>query len=90
MLPVTIAVASIGFTEVYLYGDPVVSEGVFVEPELKVDANRDGKVNSVDLQLVVGGLLGTSAPGVDPDVNGDGSEDAADVQTTINYILEKR
>lgn len=90
VLPVTVAVASNGVTDFYLYGDPVVSEGVFVEADLKVDANGDGKVNSVDLQLVVGGLLGTARPGVDPDVNGDGSEDAADVQTTINFILEKR
>ncbi len=90
VLPVTIAVASNGITDFYLYGDPVVSESVFIEAELKVDANGDGKVNSVDLQLVVGGLLGTARPGVDPDVNGDGSEDAADVQTTINFILEKR
>ncbi|MCC6793584.1 MAG: M4 family metallopeptidase [Candidatus Hydrogenedentes bacterium] len=90
VLPATVPVGSYGDQLIYLYGDVKRSKVVTIQPDLKVDTNGDGKVNSVDLQLVVGGLLGTPGTGIDPDVNGDGSEDAADVQTTINYILEKR
>lgn len=90
VLPSTIPVGTFAGQNVYLRGEPVLSKGVTIEPDLKVDANGDGKVNSVDVQLVVGGLLGTAGPGIDPDVNGDGKEDASDIQTTINYILEKR
>ncbi|MCC6155201.1 MAG: hypothetical protein IT367_15645, partial [Candidatus Hydrogenedentes bacterium] len=90
VLPATVPVGSYGDQLIYLYGDVKRSKIVTIQPDLKVDTNGDGKVNSVDLQLVVGGLLGTPGADVDPDVNGDGREDAADVQTTINYILEKR
>lgn len=90
VVPSTIQVGSLGSENVYLIGSPVLSNAVTIQPDNKVDANGDGKVNAVDLQLVVRGLLGTADAGIDPDVNGDGRQDASDVQTTINYILEKR
>jgi len=90
IVPATIQVGAIGSENVYLRGEVVQSPKVTILPNLKVDANGDGKVNAVDLQLVVRGLLGTGEPGIDPDVNGDGYEDASDVQSTINYILTKQ
>ncbi len=90
VLPATIPIDSLGGQPIFLRGAPVLSDSVTIEADVKLDTNGDGKVNSVDVQLVVRGLLGTSGPGVDPDVNGDGKEDASDIQTTINYILEKQ
>lgn len=71
----------------YLRGNLAQSPIRQIQPDLKVDMNGDGKVNSVDLQLVVGSILGTGHPDIDGDVNGDGLVDATDVQSTVNYIL---
>jgi hypothetical protein len=90
VLPSTVPIGSYGGQPLYLWGAPAFSKAVTIQADMKLDTNGDGKVNSVDVQLVVGGLLGTAGPGIDPDVNGDGKEDASDIQTTINYILEKR
>ncbi len=76
------------------YGNPIYYRGaatqsniVTVLPDLKVDANKDGHVNSVDLQIVVGSLLGIQPEPVDSDVNSDGSTDVSDVQIVVNTIL---
>lgn len=90
VLPTTVQVGNFFEEDVYLRGPIVQSATVIIQPDMKLDANRDGRVNAVDLQLVVTGLLGTAPPDVNPDVNGDGREDAADVQSTVNYILSKR
>jgi len=90
VLPTTIAVGTYFTQNIYLRGDVVQAPAVTILPDLKVDTNNDGKVNSVDVQLVVQGLLGTGSPTVDADVNGDGNEDAADIQETVNYILKRK
>ena len=55
------------------------------------DLNDDGKVNAVDVQIVVGAVLelaGAKAKAVkSPDTNGDGSVNAADVQMVVNRAL---
>ncbi len=74
-------------TPVYLRGTPVQTEHVTILPDLKTDANKDGKVNSADLQVVVGKILGMQPEAIDGDVNSDGSTDVSDVQVIVNTIL---
>jgi len=53
---------------------------------IRGDVNSDGKVDAVDLQLVINAALGI--PGThDCDINGSGRVDAADVQTVIALSL---
>ena len=55
--------------------------------------NRDGKINAVDVQLVINAALGidiSESCDCDPDnadVNCDGKVDAVDVQLVINAAL---
>ena len=52
------------------------------------DINRDGKVDAVDVQLVINGALGlTLPPGANTDVNSDGTTNAVDIQRVINAVL---
>lgn len=51
------------------------------------DANHDGYLNAVDVQLTINGALGLPTPGADPDVNGDTFVNAIDVQIVINGVL---
>ena len=52
------------------------------------DANRDGMVNAVDVQLAINAALGiTLAQGLNADINGDGFVNAVDVQLVINAAL---
>lgn len=54
------------------------------------DVNGDGKVNAVDIQLVINKVLGLPADAPDParlDVNQDGQVDALDIQLVINAVL---
>ncbi|MCL4691157.1 MAG: dockerin type I repeat-containing protein, partial [Candidatus Hydrogenedentes bacterium] len=74
-------------TPIYLRGTPVQTEHVTILPDLKTDANKDGKVNSADLQVVVGKILGMQPEAIDGDVNSDGSTDVSDVQVIVNTIL---
>ncbi|MBI1320864.1 MAG: trypsin-like serine protease [Candidatus Hydrogenedens sp.] len=57
----------------------------------KEDLNADGKVDAVDVQIVVGAVLekaDAAAKAVRPaDVNGDGLVDAADAQLVVNRAL---
>ncbi|MFA6240653.1 MAG: M4 family metallopeptidase [Candidatus Hydrogenedentales bacterium] len=71
----------------YLRGAVVQSPIVTIGPDTKSDANKDGKINSVDLQGIASAVLGGIDPRVDPDVNGDGAVDASDIQITVNSIL---
>jgi len=54
---------------------------------LKADVNRDGKVDAVDVQLVVNALLELSKSRVNADVNLDGKINAADLQIVINAAI---
>jgi hypothetical protein len=74
-------------TPIFLRGTPVQSNIVTIQPNLKTDANKDGKVNSADLQIVVGKVLGVQPDSVDGDVNSDGRTDVSDVQIVVNTIL---
>lgn len=60
----------------------------FEAPILPCDINRDGTVNSLDIQLAVNGILGYDISPYNADVNGDGVADAVDLQTEINAVLE--
>jgi len=51
------------------------------------DPNGDGKVNAVDVQLIINGALGLTIRPFDPDVNGDEAVNAVDVQLAINGAL---
>ena len=52
------------------------------------DVNRDGRVDAIDLQIVINAILGLSVPdGAEPDVNRDGQVNALDLQIVINTIL---
>lgn len=75
-------------TAIYLRGDPVQSNIVTILPDMKTDANKDGVVNSADLQVVVGSVLGIQPEEIDGDVNSDGSTDVSDVQVIVNTILK--
>lgn len=50
------------------------------------DVSGDGIVNSVDIQLVINGVLGIPVT-VDTDVNTDGSTNSVDIQLVINAVL---
>jgi len=54
----------------------------------KADVNRDGKVNAVDVQLVVNAVLQRSKAATDADVNRDGHVNAADIQVVVNEALD--
>lgn len=56
---------------------------------VNTDVNGDGRVDALDLQLVVNALLGKSANPLVGDVNGDGRVDALDVQLVVNDILDR-
>lgn len=51
------------------------------------DVNYSGKVDAVDVQLVINAALGMDVP-VDCDIDRDGRVDAVDVQLVINAALE--
>jgi len=52
------------------------------------DINGDGRVNAIDVQLVVNGAIGLPIPeGFNADVNRDGVVNALDVQTVIRQAL---
>ncbi len=55
---------------------------------LRGDVNNDGKVDAIDVQLVIRAALGLSVPsGYAPDVNENGRVDAGDIQSVINAAL---
>lgn len=51
------------------------------------DIDGDGRVNAVDVQLVINAALGLDVGELDADVNGSGSANAVDVQLVINAAL---
>jgi len=57
----------------------------------KEDLNADGKVDAVDIQIVIGAVLqkadAASKAVLPADVNGDGTVDAADAQLVVNRAL---
>jgi len=52
----------------------------------RMDVYPDGKINALDVQLVINGALGVSLE-VDTDVTGDMVTNALDVQLVINAAL---
>ena len=58
---------------------------------INADLNRDGKVDAVDIQLVVSAVLKMSGQKADvnPDANRDGSINASDVQVVVNRALRR-
>lgn len=68
--------------------DPVIVGLDFsIEPLIPGDINRDGKVDAVDVQLVINAVLDIDIEGLDADVNDDGEVNAVDVQLVINAAL---
>jgi len=53
----------------------------------KCDANGDGSVNALDIQMLINVILGLRAPAAENDLNGDGRVDALDLQILGNVIL---
>ena len=51
-----------------------------------MDIDGDGRINAVDVQLVINRALGLSVP-QNCDVDGDGKVNAVDVQLVINGAL---
>ena len=71
---------------VYTFGDLKTSNFITVVADTTPDKNGDGLVNSLDVQMVVNGVLGRSAS-ADGDVDGDGQSTAVDVQHVLNATL---
>lgn len=68
--------------------DPVIVGLDFsFEPLIPGDINGDGKVDAVDVQLVINAALDIDIEGLDADVNGDSEVNAVDVQLVINAAL---
>ena len=63
-----------------------VDSGVSIS---KADVNRDGRVDAVDVQLVINALLEMSKSSVNADVNLDGAVNALDLQVVINEAIGK-
>jgi len=56
----------------------------------KADINRDGRIDAVDVQLVVNALLEVAkSASYNTDVNRDGKVDSADVQVVVNAALRQ-
>ncbi len=56
----------------------------------RCDANADGSVNALDLQVLINVILGLRAPAAENDLNRDGRVDALDLQILGNVILGTR
>ena len=56
-------------------------------PTCSPDVNQDGKLNAVDLQLLINITLNGNPGGVCADLNGDGIVNKDDVQMLVNRIL---
>jgi WD40 repeat protein len=76
-------------------GQRVRSNVVFIAPrdgfvvELRdADVNLDGKVDAIDVQLVINSALSGVKTNPRTDINGDGVVNAIDVQLVINAVLE--
>jgi hypothetical protein len=63
-------------------GSIVVGGGAWL-----ADVNGDGRLNAVDVQLVIIAALGLDIHGMDADCDGDGFVNAVDVQFAINAVL---
>lgn len=55
------------------------------------DVNGDGKINAIDVQLVVNAVLEIQgkSTGMNPDANRDGQVNAADIQVVVNEALHR-
>jgi Zn-dependent metalloprotease len=57
--------------------------------EMRSDVNGDGKVNVVDVQLVVNAVLGRDIGSYNANVNGDDKINASDVQFAVRFALSR-
>jgi hypothetical protein len=55
------------------------------------DVNNDGKINALDVQIVVNAVLRIQekAVSVNPDANRDGQVNASDIQVVVNKALHR-
>lgn len=60
------------------------------QPVDKADINLDGRVDAVDIQIVINTVLARCKSAADTDVNRDGRINAADIQAVINAALMQR
>jgi Zn-dependent metalloprotease len=70
-----------------LAGNNYQTAEVTIGPDTQPDINKDGKINAIDVQLVVNGALGRLTRTLNADVNSDYATDAVDVQLLINSVL---
>lgn len=68
-------------------GAKVQSAIVTIERDTQPDINRDGRVNAMDVQLVVNAALGQGPRTLNADVDGDYLVNAMDVQYVVNRAL---
>lgn len=59
-------------------------------PSSKCDANSDGSVNVLDLQVLINVILSIRVPAAGNDLNSDGRVDVLDLQILCNVILGTR
>ena len=69
-----------------------IKRGVFTYVDagaaiFKADVNNDGKVDAVDVQLVIAAVLETTKSAVDADVNLDGRVNSTDIQVVVNTAI---
>jgi hypothetical protein len=67
---------------------PPQSITLFVVPPVsRCDTNRDGVVNSADVQHIANNIVGLIPPNGSEDINRDGSVNVLDVQKLVNVVL---
>jgi len=73
----------------YVYFDVTHFTVFAVTPKFDAgDVDLNGKVDAVDIQLVINEALGITNPAFDMDIDANGAIDAVDVQTVINRALD--
>jgi hypothetical protein len=67
---------------------PPQSITLFVVPPVsRCDTNRDGVVNSADVQHIANNIVGLIPPNGSEDINRDGSVNVLDVQKLVTVVL---
>jgi hypothetical protein len=67
-------------------GDPIVGYYLGGANDRPADVDHDGKINAIDVQAVINGVLGKTVP-INSDITRDGISNALDVQAVINGAL---
>lgn len=79
----------IPYTNTLIEGGKFFTEPVTVGIDQNDDVNKDGRVDAVDLQIVINAVLGKSARVLSADVDYDHEVNARDVQLLVNSILNR-